>query len=333
MEKYIIDLNEDWIDGEYLRLPARIAGTLQWIKTKTALIPYTEPDLDAIRKEAYQQGHKDGYNKHDTERIRKQGYDKGLDDLGNALRLLLFQYSNYTLQEIFGYDTARAVVEHFEGSEIVARIRCYEGGVKQDVETIRKEAYSKGYDTAKHECEDCMKSRAKVEQELADKAYQNGMKDGMEKSREAIKNLSEQNRKDFEDMYDSGYGEGLKDAWEAAQKIWEHSEKELYDIFGYYMRFDVFTKTSASEAIEKIRQYEQKQDESEESKKELSVTTEEVMRQYLDTFCNKKRCEVCPLDTSDFTCGRGYHFLTKSRVSDEEIRRAYATVLQKMKEN
>ena len=38
-------------------------------------------------------------------------------------------------------------------------------------------------------------------------------------------------------------------------------------------------------------------------------------------------------NTPDFTCGRGYHFLSNNPVSDEEVRRAYAEVLEKMREN
>ena len=77
---------------------------------------------------------------------------------------------------------------------------------------------------------------------------------------------------------------------------------------------------------------EAKQEESEEPEKEQSVTVEEVMRQYLETFCHGRSCMSCPLNAPNFTCGRGYHFITNP-VSDEEVRRAYTTVLQKMKEN
>ena len=86
----------------------------------------------------------------------------------------------------------------------------------------------------------------------------------------------------------------------------------------------VLLKYDASEAIEKIRQYEQE--------KEQPVTAEDVMRQYLDTFCKGRSCTNCLLCTPDFTCGRGKHFLHNC-VSDEEVRRAYAAVLAKMKES
>ena len=56
--KYIIDLNPDCVEGEYLRIPARIAGEEQWLVTKAALTPYTEPDTEKVREEAYEEGYR-----------------------------------------------------------------------------------------------------------------------------------------------------------------------------------------------------------------------------------------------------------------------------------
>ena len=138
---------------------------------------------------------------------------------------------------------------------------------------------------------------------------------------------------DAEQVAESGkkamYQKGLKDAWDTTRKICDMEWSKRNEVFGTYVYADIIALLSASECIEKIRQYEQRQKESEEKD---SVTAEEVMRQYLDTFCKGKICTGCPLNTPDFTCGRGRHFLTSSPVSDEEVRRAYAEVLQKMKE-
>ena len=131
------------------------------------------------------------------------------------------------------------------------------------------------------------------------------------------------------DAYQRGYEAGLNDAWEMARKIASDNAGRNYSIFGQHFTAEILNTHSASEAIEEIRAHEQKQ---EESKKEQSVTVEDVMRQYLDTFCKHNFCTECLLHTPDFTCGRGYHFLTNSRISNEEVRRAYAEVLQKMKE-
>lgn len=55
------------------------------------------------------------------------------------------------------------------------------------------------------------------------------------------------------------YQRGLEDAWEAARKIvkiWgEASDGECLDIFGYMCIEDIMNKFSASEAIEKLKEY------------------------------------------------------------------------------
>lgn len=54
MAKYIIDLNPDCVDGEFLKIPIRIAGENLWIKTKASLTPYTESDREAIENEVWE---------------------------------------------------------------------------------------------------------------------------------------------------------------------------------------------------------------------------------------------------------------------------------------
>lgn len=149
-------------------------------------------------------------------------------------------------------------------------------------------------------------------------AYEKGLSDG-----------KNQDTKDFADMYDSGYSEGLKDAWDAAKKIFCTSVGELKRIFDLEEDENgllwIYHEYSASEAIERIKQYEQKE--------EKPISVEDVMREYLYTFCEGRSCVGCPLHTDDFTCGRGYHFSTTNSVSDEEIRRAYTKVLQEKRES
>ena len=52
--KYIIELNPDCVDGNFLRMPIRLAGEDQWIKTKASLMPYTEPDRKVIEDEVWE---------------------------------------------------------------------------------------------------------------------------------------------------------------------------------------------------------------------------------------------------------------------------------------
>ena len=134
---------------------------------------------------------------------------------------------------------------------------------------------------------------------------------------------------------DEAYQRGLNNAWKVARKFMSEvmdarfRNNFMVEIFECDNAMGAMKVYSASECIEKIQQYEQRQ---EEEKKE-SIIAEDIMRQYLNTFCNGRSCTCCPLDTPDFTCGRGYHFISANPISDEEVRRAYVEVRQKMEEN
>lgn len=136
----------------------------------------------------------------------------------------------------------------------------------------------------------------------------------------------------YDDGYSDGYDAGLDDAWKAVRKICCSvtagglNYNTLDAVFGSRYPEHIVDTFTASEVIERLKQFEQKQ---EESKKEQSVIVEDVMRQYLNLFChNAEGCAKCPLNTSDFTCGRGRHFFTDNPVPDEEVRRAYAKVVK-----
>ena len=95
-----------------------------------------------------------------------------------------------------------------------------------DTEQVREEAYEDGYKTAKVQC-----------------------------------NI--QAEKDLREVGERHYQKGLSDAWEAARKIWEYNATTLNKIFSkccYSVVQDILRKYSASEVIEKIRQYEQEQE-------------------------------------------------------------------------
>jgi len=70
---------------------------------------------------------------------------------------------------------------------------------------------------------------------------------------------------DLEQVRKEAYEKGLSDAWEAARKIctnWVLPDSVLSEIFGMNKTIDdIMKENTASEAIEKIRQYEQKKEE------------------------------------------------------------------------
>ena len=71
---------------------------------------------------------------------------------------------------------------------------------------------------------------------------------------------------DFEQVkmkaYSDGYDAGLDDIWKAVRKLQEMDIDTLHEIFGWVAgKKDVFMEYTAEKVIEKLRAYEQEQDE------------------------------------------------------------------------
>lgn len=116
-----------------------------------------------------------------------------------------------------------------------------------------------------------------------DSAYAHGYTEAESKYREIRDELEKQaHQRGYEEAYDTAYADaegiyesgkramyqkGLKDAWEVARKIAKLDTDEQKRLFGCFGIYFIAHEFSASEAIERIRQYEQKQGESKEPKK------------------------------------------------------------------
>lgn len=61
-----------------------------------------------------------------------------------------------------------------------------------------------------------------------------------------------------EEAYKDGVKDGRNEAWEAARKIVEMPDPPYWEVFDEY-KDDLFGKITASEAIEKLKAYEEKQ--------------------------------------------------------------------------
>ena len=61
----------------------------------------------------------------------------------------------------------------------------------------------------------------------------------------------------FGELQDEAYQAGLNDAWEAAQKIMDMPDPPYWDVFCEYKN-ELFKKLSASDAIAKLKAYEDK---------------------------------------------------------------------------
>ena len=128
------------------------------------------------------------------------------------------------------------------------------------------EAYRCGYETAKHECEDCNTNIVveAIRKEAYEKAYEQGRKDGkIEGQAETwvcVKKIAfkPEIAECVDDLVRIGFDVGTADSWSEAIEL-------------------LFEKYSASEAIEKIRQYEQ------EKEGQIQVG-DEVIRHYKNEF-------------------------------------------------
>jgi len=106
----------------------------------------------------------------------------------------------------------------------------------------------------------------------------------------------EQVRKEaYKDGYNAGFGkkihtsyqEGLSDAWEAARKIYDISQEDRLEIFPEASTFvvaDICDRYSASECIEKIRQYEQEKGKIQVGDEVISPNGKGVVTEITDIY-------------------------------------------------
>lgn len=86
----------------------------------------------------------------------------------------------------------------------------------------------------------------------------------------------------WKESFDEGYQRGLEEAWECARKIVDMSEKQLSKDYELVSLYHVFNEMSASEAMQKIKDYEERQ---EKWKEDNSTATDG----YAETIFGKMR--------------------------------------------
>ena len=134
MRKYIITFedNSEVEEGgvKYFR-----CTQAPWSYTSEIMIskltPYTEPDLDAVKKEAYQRGVEDGaksvenWNEQEKKLRMDEAYKKGLSDAWETVKELF----SFTFDEhgtIFKTTSVRDIVRKYSASEAIEKIRQYD---------------------------------------------------------------------------------------------------------------------------------------------------------------------------------------------------------------
>jgi len=109
-----------------------------------------------------------------------------------------------------------------------------------------------------------------------DSAYAHGYTEAESKYREIRDELEKQ-----------AYQKGLKDAWEAARKIAKLNTDEQKRLFGCFGIYFVAHEFSASEAIEKIRQYEKEKEEQIQVGDEVNAPFGKAIVVNIDFFAKK----------------------------------------------
>jgi len=122
-KKYIIKLNENEI--AYKTVNSKGCPMIGLLHT----VPYIEPDMEQVRKEAYEEGYAEG-SKEDYDEAYLNGYNQGLEDAWDAARKILFNpddggMSAVDVNEVFG-ENSWTVMKDFSASEVVAKIKEYE---------------------------------------------------------------------------------------------------------------------------------------------------------------------------------------------------------------
>ena len=147
-KKYIIELEEPEMFDE--RKYYQCSQMPWWSVSENIvenLTPYTEPDMEQVRKEAYDKGYDDATAEIGSgeQAIAEKSYQKGLSDAWEAARKIIHMPEG-DLLNIFtecysAVCTALQVVLKYDASEVIEKIRQYEqekemDGLRQNIQTI-----------------------------------------------------------------------------------------------------------------------------------------------------------------------------------------------------
>lgn len=135
MGKYIIDLVDT--TDRLICVGVEDGNTYAYTALVEGLMPYTEPDMEQVKREAYEQGLNDA-----NYAIADDSYKKGLSDAWEAARKI-GSNSMCSLEEMgfdFGqcvfndYNPSWYVVKNYSASECIEKIRQYEQEQEEQIQ-------------------------------------------------------------------------------------------------------------------------------------------------------------------------------------------------------
>lgn len=140
-KKYIIEIPEDkiadFVGSTHFLMPYMMAGHIGHHDTGLPIKPYTEPDLEQIRKEAFEEGKKQAKVQaeldvcHDIEKVAKENYKAGLADAWEATKKIALMDTE-TSENVTGYFGLFNIMNNLTASEAIAKIKEYEDS-KQEI--------------------------------------------------------------------------------------------------------------------------------------------------------------------------------------------------------
>ena len=126
-KKYIIKLEDN-----NLAYTAIMIDGVPYIKP-LQLLPYTEPDMEQVRKEAYDKGYDDATAEigSDEQAIAEKAYQRGLSDAWEAARkIVLDEWDNGIkyddFYELFNGKSCKQVLNTLAAAEVIEKLQAYE---------------------------------------------------------------------------------------------------------------------------------------------------------------------------------------------------------------
>ena len=124
---YTVTLADEYTVGGKIGVPVTIDGNhTAWICTGIELTPYTEPNLEAIRNEAYEKGVQDT-KQHWVDAPRscayQLGYENGLKAAWDVARKIESLSSREFDKAFTGYDDCFKVFENYTPQEAIEKIK------------------------------------------------------------------------------------------------------------------------------------------------------------------------------------------------------------------
>jgi len=144
-KKYIIEIPDDkigdFIGSTHFLMPYMMAGHIGHHDTGLPIEPYTELDLEQVRKEAYEKGYHDGHNvcyenaKDLMEEKKNEAYQRGLSDAWETARKI-HHMPDGDILDLFpdcyvSVCTAAQAILKYDASEAIAKIKEYEDGKQE----------------------------------------------------------------------------------------------------------------------------------------------------------------------------------------------------------